>query len=268
MARFLLMDYLRYCIFIGFIVSLRLKNGGIKLCSSFQVIPHYSVVSKSKFFNFRHSTVFQRQQQYTVRDLGKNKRKIVLNASSSITLDNPILPKAGFDFVAMILIAIGIAVGNYLIQVFLDVRKKETTRAGNDESDREWNSSVTKYIKDFKSFLIDSISNFRDEAMKLFSNLRFSKVKENSLSETQLIELGDWSVCTLKKRDVINNGKFCRYRLGFEDSQAQIPSFIGQEVLYLFIIVSVKERTILIFLLVFILFFSYFYARLMQTIKP
>ena len=48
--------------------------------------------------------------------------------------------------------------------------------------------------------------------------------------QPEVVQLDDWKVCSLKSREMLSGGRYCRYRFDLEKGGAKVPLYIGQEV--------------------------------------
>ena len=89
-------------------------------------------------------------------------------------------------------------------------------------------SSVQKVVSSIISHADNIFMTTVSKLTGLYENIH---TRLSSLTtRTDVVQLDDWKVCSLKSRELLSGGRYCRYRFELENGGATIPLYIGQEV--------------------------------------
>ena len=173
-------------------------------------------------------------------------KSTALSALRSLSLDSTIMPgskMAGVEQLIMLVALSVLLVRNIFPSLIGSVRTFAFAEGGSaDQSQNGMTSSSMPNI-----FVNDIITSFRTlliNMSKLSETLLFNIQSKSSefitgisgrLSsllrfQPEVVQLDDWKVCSLKSREMLSGGRYCRYRFDLEKGGAKIPLYIGQEV--------------------------------------
>lgn len=94
---------------------------------------------------------------------------------------------------------------------------------------------VTELVLSAQKMMSSIISHTENLFIEVRSKLSvlYKDMQTRALSlvaPTDVVQLDDWKVCSLKSRELLSGGRYCRYRFELENGGARIPLYIGQEV--------------------------------------
>jgi hypothetical protein len=171
--------------------------------------------------------------------------KTSLSSISSLSLDSSILPGhrlvgggSGAQRLALFVLLTLVALRSVFPSVVSSLRSFAfsdgeeqiigSTSSGVPPSATKLVTSVQKVFSSVISYAGNLVMEARSKLSAVYGDIEARVL--SLLVSTDVVQLDDWKVCSLKSRELLSGGRYCRYRFELENGGAKIPLYIGQEV--------------------------------------
>ena len=182
-----------------------------------------------------------------VWDSRHSTRTTVLESLSSLSLDTAILPRGrtfGFQKLAIIATLAILALRTIIPSVVSILRSfafddedddsNYAAAGGNDDEDRRRREGlqIVAVMKDpvtkFATVVENVICAVNAMLSAWYDELRGRLI--TLVRPVEAVQLDGWKVCSMKSRELLSGGLYCRYRFELGNGCTTLPLYIGQEV--------------------------------------
>ena len=180
---------------------------------------------------------------------------MALRSIKSLSLDTAILPGGGralgFQKLAFVATLAIVVLRTVMPSAISRLRSfafdDDDDDDDNDDDDDDGDNNSANMLNDRKlQDVVPLVSAFRDAMAKIVSAIENVVIAMNTrltawydelrgrlatlVQPAETLQLDGWKVCSMKSRELLSGGRYCRYRFELEKGGAMLPLYIGQEV--------------------------------------